>query len=123
MAVRKMQFLDTINAVLNLDLGWFVWLVEANLLWVFLFALVMVFFQARKKNRVFYLVMLVLMLYAAVEFIHFIGWHLPPMLQFPLIAVNIAIIAFEDHETISKHKSIIGLGVFWILLVIFQFFL
>lgn len=118
-----MQFLDLINAVLNLDLGWFVWLAEANILWIFLFAVVMVFFQAREKNRVFYVIMLILMLYAAVEFVHFIGWHIPGTLQIPLFIANVAIVAFSDNKTVSKHRGILGLAAFWILLVVFQFFL
>ena len=118
-----MLFMDLLNAVLNLDLGWFTWLAEANFLWIFIFAVVMVFWQARKKNRLYYLVMLILMLYAIVEFVHFIGWQIPAMLQLPVFVANAVIVAFDDNKTVSKHKGIFTLAAFWILLVIFQFFL
>jgi|ETNmetMinimDraft_2_1059921.scaffolds.fasta_scaffold206135_1 hypothetical protein len=117
------MFFQFLEAMLSLDLGWFTWLVEANVLWIFIFALVMVFFQARKKNNVYYLVMLILMLYAIVEFVHFIGWHIPEMLQLPLFIANVGIVAFGDNKTVSKYNGVLGLAVFWILLIIFQFFL
>ncbi|MDP6670481.1 MAG: hypothetical protein QGI60_01545 [archaeon] len=96
---------------------------EANVLWIFIFTTVMVFFQARKKNRLYALVILILMLYAIVEFVHFIGWHIPEMLQLPLFIANVAIVTFEDNKTVNKHKGVLGPAVFWVLLVIFQFFL
>ncbi len=115
-----MLFLDTLNAALSLNIGFFVWLFTANIVWLFMFLMVMTFFQNRKTHRIYHLVVLIIMLYAFTDFMGILRWHIPPIMQFPLIAGNIAIFAFEDYDCIKSHRGVFGLGLFWVLFVIFN---
>ncbi len=114
-----MLFLDTLTAALTLDLGFFHWLFVSNFLWIFIFLMVMVFFQARTKGRVFHMVVLILMLYAFVDVMELVGWHIPAIMQFPMIAGNIALFAFDDCKIINNNKWL-GLALFWGLFFAFN---
>jgi len=114
------MFLQTLNAVLTLDIAFFERLVMGNLLWVGIFAAVMVLFLAVKKDGYLHLFTLIIMLYAFENLQQLLGWKVSGMMQFSMIAGNIAIFAWTDNETVSKNESILCFGLFWALWLVFN---
>lgn len=115
-----MLFLDVLNAVLTLDVGYFAWLVVSNVFWIFTFAAVMVLFQRRKKHQLFYVFTMILLIYAIVDFMELLGWHIPPLMQIPTIVMFVGITAFDDFALIKKYGAKITLGGFWALIIFFN---
>ncbi|MAG21878.1 MAG: hypothetical protein CL943_01050 [Candidatus Diapherotrites archaeon] len=118
--MKKLVFLDALNALFQLDFGWFIWLLGANIHWAFIFAMTMVFFQKRKKHRLFYLGMLIILLWAFSDLMNILGWHISVEMQFWLISGNIALEATSDAKIFKRHKAWIGLGLFFALWVVFN---
>lgn len=111
------MFYSTLNAVLNLDLAWFVWLFQANLHWLFILICVVMFFQ-KKKNVLIGLVFLTLMLYAVSEMIHVALMWTMPSLAVGIFVVQAIFTDTYSNRFIEKNSLLISMGGFLITVAI-----
>ncbi|MAG21877.1 MAG: hypothetical protein CL943_01045 [Candidatus Diapherotrites archaeon] len=120
------MFFDFVNAVINLDFGWFVWLVSANIFWLFAFIALCFFFWDGKTNKTIAgLFLLSVVAWTWIDFELMSGWILfvGGFLSVYYIT-KVAILTFAENTPSLQNKLIIVSEIrFLALLLIYNLFM
>ncbi|MEK6957611.1 MAG: hypothetical protein AABW99_01355 [archaeon] len=119
-----MVFVEAVQALFSLDLGFFIDIVMNNLLWVFLlYALVHYFFDGKHILHYFLLLSLMMWAWADLEKITGLAWTAASFLLIYYIT-KLAVIAWAENSPGLKNKIVVISELqFLLLLFIFTFFI
>jgi len=119
-----MYYLDAFNALLQVDFSWFMWLVQANIFWIFAFvALGTLLFPQKKIMYSF--VFIVLSIWAWADFTKAMGWATTDAnyLSLNMIATIVVLAFAESTKRLKGHFLIINQIRFIVILAAFNLFI
>jgi len=113
------MFLEFLGHLLSLDLVWVIQLIFLNLHWAFLFILI-VFIFYEKENKLLYFILLVLCMWASIEFTAQIGfvWATTLFLAAFIITRMFVIIFAASYPSLEKKLPLVFTVHFWALLIV-----
>ena len=120
------MFLEFLNRLLSLDIAWFVWLVTANVFWIFAFFAICFFFWDKDKTKaVAGMMMLSILAWLWVDFemisgiVLFVGGFLGIY-----YITKVAVLVFAADMPALRDKLVIVSELqFIVLLIIYNFFI
>ena len=120
------MFFDFLNAMLSLDFAWFVWLVQANVFFIFAFTAICFFFwNGETKKTIVGLFLLSVVAWTWVDFEMISGWVL---FVGGFLAVyyitKVAVMTFAEDVPSLRNKLVIVSEVqFLVLVIIYNLFM
>ena len=118
------MFAEALNALLSLDLGWFIGITMHNLFWVFGFFVAAHIFK-EGKNVLGYFLVITASVWMFFDFSNVTGWVVfGAFFLFVLYAGRMAVLMFiEDTEFGKKNLPLVYTMYFWVWMIIFNMFL
>lgn len=120
------MFFQFLEALLSLDLGWFVWLVEHNIIWAFAFFALCFFFwegNLKKAGSAFLLLILVAWIWVDMESISGLTLFVGGFLSVYYITKVAVLVFAQDHPTLKKHLVLVGEIQFVVVLLAYNIFM
>jgi len=120
------MFFDFLNHLINLDLGWFIWLFTANIFWLFAFGVLCFFFwEGHIKKTILAVVLISIVAWTWVDFELMSGWVLfvGGFLSVYYITKLVLLVFVEDMPAFKDKLIIISELQFIVLLVAYNMFM
>jgi len=119
-----MVFFEAIQALLSLDISFFVGIAIDNIFWIFAFYALIFYFMEGKRTIYFFLLLTVL-IFAFIDFesITLIGWSAASFLLIYYIT-KLAVLAWAENSPSMKNKLVLISEIQFLgLLIIYTFFM